>query len=85
VRALFGRPWPTVAEAARIGVCPACHMAYNTPSCAAARQHWLRSGGCLERVCAAGPVAFTTSFTWACCYFRRKTCVTCRSKCGSSM
>jgi hypothetical protein len=33
MQALFGRPWPTVAEVGRIGVCPDCHMAQTTPSC----------------------------------------------------
>jgi hypothetical protein len=36
--ALFGRPWPTVAQARAIGVCTACHYVLTSPSCAA-REH----------------------------------------------
>ena len=36
--ALFGRPWPTVAQARTLGVCPACHYVLTSPSCAT-REH----------------------------------------------
>jgi hypothetical protein len=36
--ALFGRPWPTVAQARSLGVCAACHHVLTSRSCSA-REH----------------------------------------------
>jgi hypothetical protein len=33
--ALFGRPWPTVAQARAVGTCPSCRYLLTSPGCSA--------------------------------------------------